>query len=71
MRVSAPSSLDCVVSLSVLRLTPTRTPQTIFSVISDCGDNIDAAIKRLGQLRLSAEGKAGSTPGSAEDAGAN
>jgi hypothetical protein len=31
--------------------------QTISQVLTDCGSDIDAAIKRLGQLQLRAEGK--------------
>lgn len=43
-------------SLSVLHsLFPDMEEQTLLSVLNDCGDNIDAAIKRLGQLRLVAE----------------
>ena len=31
--------------------------QTVISVLSDCGDNIDAAIKRLSELRLTNAGR--------------
>lgn len=37
-------------------------PQVIAEVLTDCGSDIDAAIKRLGQLQLRAEGKADAAP---------
>jgi len=49
-------------SLAVLAsLFPNMEEQTLVAVLSDCGDNIDQAIKVLGQLRLVAEDAGPST----------
>jgi chemotaxis protein histidine kinase CheA len=42
--------------------------QTISEVLTDCGSDIDAAIKRLGQLQLRAEGKSSAAQDSASAA---
>ncbi len=34
---------------------PTGAPQTVSTVLQECGNNIDAAIRRLGELRLTVE----------------
>lgn len=38
-------------------LYPAMDEQTIAAVLADCGSNIDAAIRKLGQLQLEAEGE--------------
>lgn len=45
---------------------PFAVLQTISEVLTDCGSDIDAAIKRLGQLQLRTEGR--SDPAAAEQA---
>ncbi|GAX85112.1 hypothetical protein CEUSTIGMA_g12532.t1 [Chlamydomonas eustigma] len=46
-RQVSPSALS-----TLLTLYPNMESQTVVSVLADCGDNIEAAIKRLGEMRL-------------------
>ncbi|GFR45741.1 hypothetical protein Agub_g7157 [Astrephomene gubernaculifera] len=52
----APTTLS-----ALLALFPGMDERTVSNVLSECGNNIDAAIRRLGELRLSAAGEAAST----------
>ncbi len=58
LRTPRPWSWTCSLPFAVL--------QTVSEVLTDCGSDIDAAIKRLGQLQLRAEGR--SDPAAAEQA---
>lgn len=58
-RASAPAHAPVKSSvIAGLRgLYPAMDEQTIAAVLADCGSNIDAAIRKLGQLQLEAEGE--------------